>query len=71
MKRRAILALALAFVGVYVVLAGRLTALWLTEEVRVVGLMMLPSAIVASLLVLYFDWRGRLMRRIRAEDKRP
>ncbi len=27
------------------------------------GLLMLPTAIVASLLVLYFDWRGRLMRR--------
>lgn len=67
MRRTAILAIALAFVSVWVVLAASLTAVWLTEEVRVVGLVIVPTAIVASLLVLYFDWRGRLMRRARAE----
>ncbi len=67
MTRAAIRAATLAFVSVYVVLAASLTAVWSTEEVRVAGLMILPSAIVASLLVLYFDWRGRLMRRVRAE----
>jgi len=67
MTRAAIRAATLAFVSVYVALAASLTAVWLTEEVRVAGLMILPSAIVASLLVLYFDWRGRLMRRVRAE----
>ena len=65
MKKAAILAVVLAFVSVWVVLAAGLTAVWLTEGVRVVGLVMLPTAIVASLLVLYFDWRGRLMRRAR------
>ena len=70
MKRAAILAVALAFVSIWVVLAASLTAVWLTEEVRVVGLVMLPTAIVASLLVLYFDWRGRLMRRVRGEHDR-
>jgi len=64
-KKAAILAVVLAFVSVWVVLAAGLTAVWLTEGVRVVGLVMLPTAIVASLLVLYFDWRGRLMRRAR------
>jgi hypothetical protein len=39
----------------------------LTEEVRVFGLVILPTAIVASLLVLYFDWRATLQRRILAE----
>ena len=67
MKRAGILAVALAFVTVWVVLAAGLTAVWLTDEVRVVGLVMLPTAIVASLLVLYFDWRARLMRHARAE----
>ena len=67
MKRAAILAVALAFVSVCVVLAAGLTAVGLTEEVRAVGLVMLPTAIAASLLVLYFDWRGRLMRRVRVE----
>ena len=67
MKRAAILAVALVFVSIWVVMAAGLTAVWLTEEVRVFGLVMLPTAIVASLLVLYFDWRGRMMRRLRAE----
>jgi hypothetical protein len=49
------------------VLAAGVTAVWLTEEVRVVGLVTLPTAIVASLLVLYFDWRAKLQRRILAE----
>ena len=50
-----------------VVTATGLTAVWLTEEVRVFGLVMLLTAIVASLLVLYFDWRRRMMRHLRAE----
>ena len=66
-KRPAVLAVALAFVSIWAVLAAGLTAVWLTEEVRVVGLVMLPTAIVASLLVLYFEWRGRLPRRVRSE----
>jgi hypothetical protein len=58
---------ALAFLSVWVVMAAGVTAVWLTEEVRVIGLIALPTAIVASLLVLYFDWRARLQRRILAE----
>ena len=67
MKRSTVLAIALAFVSIWVVLAAGVTAVWLTEEVRVVGLVTLPTAIVASLLVLYFDWRAKLQRRILAE----
>lgn len=67
MKRAAILFVAIALVSVWVALGDARTAIWLTEEVRVLGLVMVPTTIVASLLVLYFDWRGRLMRRIRAE----
>ena len=48
-------------------LAAGVTAVWLTEEVRVVGLVIVPTAIVVSLLVLYFDWRAKLQRRIVAE----
>ena len=40
---------------------------WLTSEVRVFGLVMLPTAIVAALLVVYFDWRAKLRRRVLAE----
>lgn len=61
MKRAEILAVVLAVVSVWTLAAG--PAVWLMEGVRVMGLLMLPTAIVASLLVLYFDWRGRLMRR--------
>jgi hypothetical protein len=62
-----VLAIALAFLSVWVVMAAGLTAVWLTQEVRVIALIALPTAIVASLLVLYFDWRARLQRRIFAE----
>ena len=48
-------------------MAASVTAVWLTEEVRVVGLVTLPTAIVASFLVLYFDSRAKLQRRILAE----
>ena len=67
MKRSTVLAIALAVVSIWVVMAAGVTAVWLTEEVRVVGLVILPTAIVASLLVLYFDWRAKLQRRILAE----
>jgi hypothetical protein len=53
--------------GIWVVLAVGITAVWLTSEVRVFGLVMLPTAIVAGLLVVYFDWRAKLRRRVLAE----
>ena len=67
MKRSIVLAIALAFVSIWVVVAAGMTAVWLTGEVRVFGLVMLPTAVVASLLVVYFDWRARLQRRILAK----
>jgi hypothetical protein len=42
-----------------VMMAG---AVWLIEGVRVVGLVMIPTAIAGALIVLYFDWRSRLLR---------
>jgi hypothetical protein len=62
-----ILATALAFVSMWVLVAAAGTAVWLTEEVRVVGLATLATVSVASVLVLYFDWRVKLRRRIVAE----
>jgi hypothetical protein len=38
-----------------------------TEEVRVFGLRILPRGIVAGLLIVYFDWRAKLRRRVMAE----
>ena len=58
---------ALASFSMWVVLAVGITAVWWTSEVRVFGLVMLPTAIAAGLLVVYFDWRAKLRRRVLAE----
>jgi hypothetical protein len=64
MKKSTVLAIALALVSIWVMTAAGVTAGRWTEEVRVVGLVTLPTALIASLLVLYFDWRAKLQRRI-------
>ena len=66
-NKETIVALTLAFFSIWVVVALGITAAWLTSEVRVFGLVMLPTAIVAGLLVVYFDWRAKLRRRVLAE----
>jgi uncharacterized membrane protein len=63
-KKSTVLAVVLVIVSIWVVLAAGLTAVWLTNEVRVIGLVGLPTGIVAALLVLYFDWRAKLQRQI-------
>jgi hypothetical protein len=60
-------ALALVFVSIWVLLAAGVAAVWLTEEVRVFGLVILPTGIVAGLLVVYFAWRDNLRRRALSE----
>jgi hypothetical protein len=62
-----IVALALFFVSIWVVLAAGTAAVWLTDEVRVFGLVILPTGVVAGLLVVYFAWRDNLRRRALAE----
>jgi hypothetical protein len=57
----------LAFISIFVVLTTGAIAVWLTSEVRVFGLVALPPAIVAGLLVVYFDWREKLRNRILAD----
>ena len=72
MKKSTMLAMALAFVIISVLLAARSVALSFTEELRVFSLLMVLVASAGSLLVLYFDWRGRLLRRVLGErDERP
>jgi hypothetical protein len=66
-NKATIVALALVCVSIWVVLAAGITAIWLTEEVRVFGLVILPTGIVAGLLVVYFAWRDNLRRRVLAE----
>jgi hypothetical protein len=67
MRRATVLAVLVALVSLWVVVAAGITAVWLTHEARVFGLVMLPTVIVASLLVLYFDWRGRLRQHVLAD----
>ena len=62
-----VMAIVLAFISIFVVLTAGATAVWLTSEVRVFGLVTLPTAIVAGLLVVYFDWRAKLRNRISAD----
>ena len=66
-SKTTIVAVMLFFVGIWVVMAAGITAVRLTEEVRVLGLVMLPTVVVAGLLVVYFDWRAKLLSRIRDE----
>ena len=66
-NRETIVGLALLFFSVWVVFAVGIIAVWLTAELRVFGLVMLPTGIVAGLLVVYFDWRAKLRRRVLAE----
>lgn len=68
MTRSTVVAIALAFASLWVVMAADTPAVWLTEEVRAAGVVALAAAIAASLLVRYFGWRARLQRRILAED---
>ena len=64
-----ILAVALAFAAIWVVLAAGAIAVWLTGEVRVFGLVAKPTAIVTALLVVYFDGREKQSRRMLAEPQ--
>jgi hypothetical protein len=56
------LALTVALASVLLAMAAGVPEAWLAGPVRVFALVMLPVALVASLLVLYFDWRSRLRR---------
>ena len=62
-----IVAIVLGFISLLVVMIAGSTAVWLTSEVMVFGLVVLPTVIVAGLLVVYFDWRAELRNRILAD----
>jgi hypothetical protein len=59
-----ILAIAVALVSIFAVLTAGVTAVWLTSAVKAFAVVMLPTSIVAGLLVVYFDWRAKLRDRI-------
>jgi hypothetical protein len=66
-SKRMIVAAVLFFVGIWLVMPTGIPAVWLTEQARVFGLVMFPTAIVAGLLVVYFEWRAKVLSRIRDE----
>lgn len=59
-RKAAVAAVALFFVSLWVVMGAGVTAIWLTGQAKVFGLIVLPATIVAVLLIQYFDWRARL-----------
>ena len=66
MMKSTIRFMATAFMRIALPLAAGVAAIWLAGELRVFGLLMLSTAIVAG-LVLYFDWRGKWLRQILVE----
>jgi hypothetical protein len=62
-----IVAIVIAFITVFVTLTAGVTAVWLTSEVRVFGVVMLPTVVVAGLLVVYFEWRAKLRQQVLAD----
>jgi hypothetical protein len=52
---------------VWSILIADITPVWLTEELRMFEVIILPVSIGALLLVAYFDWRAQLRRRLRTE----
>jgi hypothetical protein len=62
-----IVAIMIAFITIFVTLTAGVTAVWLTSEVRVFGVVMLPTVVVAGLLVVYFEWRAKLRKQVLAD----
>ena len=69
MNRKTTLGVVVTFISVWVVAAIGIAALWLIPEARVVALALASAALVATLLVRYFGWRGTMQRRILAEGE--
>jgi hypothetical protein len=65
-------ALAAALVSIVAVVGACVGAVWLTNDLRAIGLAIIPLGLIASGLVAYFEWRLRLRHRIlaEAEDER-
>lgn len=59
--------MALAFFSMGIVLAVGIATVWSRSDLRVIGLVVAPTAIAAGLLVVYFNWRAKLRRRVLRE----
>ena len=65
--KSAIVAIVLVSLSILVVLTAATMAVRLASEVSVFARVILPMAIGAGLLVVYFDWRAKLRNRILAD----
>ena len=65
-KHSGVVAIVLAFFSLVVLLGAGAAAVWSRSEVRDFGLVVVPTAIVAGLLVVYFDWRTTFRNRLLA-----
>ena len=63
-SKAAVVAVMLFSVSTWLAMGAGITAVLLTEELTVIGLV-LPIAIVTGLLVVYFEWRTELLNRLR------
>ena len=61
----------LFFISLFLAIAAGLTAVWLTAEVRVFGIVLFPTVAVAAMMTLYYDWRAKLARPVRSEGETP
>jgi hypothetical protein len=63
--KQTVVGVVLLFVSLWVITSVEITTVSLRTEIIALGVVMLSATIVASLLVLYFDWRARLLSRVR------
>ena len=61
-RNEEIAAVCLFFISLFLAIGAGLTAVWLTGEIMVFGIVLLPTVAVASMMILYYDWRNKLSR---------
>jgi hypothetical protein len=67
MNVRKMSAWALVLLSVVAVVAACIAAVWLTNDLRAIGLGIIPVGVISAGLVAYFEWRIKLRRRMLAE----
>jgi hypothetical protein len=65
-SKRAVFSIAGACIATAV--ASCMAVVWVTGDVRVVGLGLIPAGVMAAALVGYFEWRTDLRRRILSDS---
>jgi hypothetical protein len=60
----------LALGSVATLLLLSVTAVWLTSDLRVIGLVIMAMGPITAGLVAYFEWRANLRRRMSATQHR-